>query len=100
MIVIAPAIVGGAISAAGSLYGGSRAASAARDQAEKQNEATIRRFEYDTAKYDMDKQQIRSNRNFAVQEESFIATVCIPSEHCLKLSGRKREANHPPCQCQ
>ena len=68
MIVIAPAIVGGAISAAGSLYGGSRAASAARDQAEKQNEATIRRFEYDTAKYDMDKQQIRSNRNFAVQE--------------------------------
>ena len=66
--MIAGAIVGGAISVAGSLIGGSRAASAAAEQAEKQNEATIRRFEYDTAKYDMDKQQIRSNRNFAVQE--------------------------------
>ena len=62
------AVVGGAISAGGALIGGSRSARAAADQAEKQNEATIRRFEYDTAKYDMDKQQIRSNRNFAVQE--------------------------------
>ena len=66
--MIAGAIVGGAISVAGSLIGGSRAASAAAEQAEKQNEATIRRFEYDTAKYDMDRQQIRANRSFAVNE--------------------------------
>ena len=66
--MIAGAIIGGAISAGGALIGGSRAASAAAEQAEKQNEATIRRFEYDTAKYDMDRQQIRANRSFAVNE--------------------------------
>ena len=66
--MIAGAIIGGAISAGGALIGGSRSARAAADQAEKQNEATIRRFEYDTAKYDMDRQQIRANRSFAVNE--------------------------------
>ena len=66
--MVAGAIIGGAISAGGALIGGSRAASAAAEQAEKQNEATIRRYQYDTQKYDMDKQQIRANRNFAVQE--------------------------------
>lgn len=66
--MVVGAIVGGAISAGGALIGGSRAASAAAEQAEKQNEATIRRFEYDTAKYDMDRQQIRANRSFAVNE--------------------------------
>ena len=64
---VAP-VIGGAISAGGALIGGSRAASAAATQAEMQNEATIRRYQYDTQKYEMDRKQIRANRNFAVQE--------------------------------
>ena len=70
--MIAPAVagglIGGGLSVAGSIIGGNRAANAAAQQAEMQNEATIRRYQYDTQKYDMDKQQIRANRNFAVQE--------------------------------
>jgi hypothetical protein len=66
--MVAGAIIGAAVSVGGSLIGGARAANAAAEQAEKQNEATIRRYQYDTQKYDMDKQQIRANRNFAVQE--------------------------------
>jgi hypothetical protein len=66
--MVAGAIIGAAVSVGGSLIGGRRAANAAAEQAEKQNEATIRRYQYDTQKYDMDKQQIRANRNFAVQE--------------------------------
>ena len=70
--MIAPAVagglIGGGLSVAGSIIGGNRAANAAAQQAEMQNEATIRRYQYDTQKYDMDRQQIRANRNFAVQE--------------------------------
>ncbi len=70
MITFAAAapIIGAGISTVGGIIGGNRAASAAADQADKQNEATIRRYEYDIAKYDMDRQQIRANRSFAVNE--------------------------------
>ena len=61
-------LVGTGVNVVGGLIGGNRAARAAADQADRENQATIRRYEYDIAKYDLDRQQIRANRNFAVQE--------------------------------
>ena len=61
-------LIGTGVNVVGGIIGGNRAANAAAEQAERQNEATIRRYQYDTAKYDLDRQQIRANRNFAVQE--------------------------------
>ena len=61
-------LIGTGVNVIGGIIGGNRAANAAAEQADRQNEATIRRYQYDTAKYDLDKQQIRANRNFAVQE--------------------------------
>lgn len=60
--------VGAGISVVGGIIGGNRAASAARTQAEMQNEATARRYEYDTQKWQLDKESIIANRNFAMQE--------------------------------
>ena len=58
----------GVASIATNIIGGSKAASAARQQAEKQNEATDRQLEYDTEMWEMKKQQLASQRDFAVQE--------------------------------
>ena len=60
--------VGAGISVVGGIIGGNRAASAARTQAEMQNEATARRYEYDTQKWQLDKESIIANRDFAMQE--------------------------------
>jgi len=64
------ALVGGAMGASvgGQIYGGQKASSAAREQAELNNEATERRYEYDIEKWELDKQAIVANRNFAIQE--------------------------------
>ena len=63
------AIIGGAlISTAGSLIGGSKAAGAAREQANLQNEATERQLEYDTEAWEMKKDQLLSQRDYLVQE--------------------------------
>ena len=63
------AIIGGAlISTAGSLIGGSKAAGAAREQANLQNEATQRQLEYDTEAWEMKKDQLLSQRDYLVQE--------------------------------
>ena len=64
---VAP-VVGGAVSLAGGIIGGNRASNAAAAQAEKQNEATIRQYEYDIKKWDLDKEMIKSNRNHAFEE--------------------------------
>ena len=58
----------GVASIATNLIGGSKAASAARQQAEKQNEATDRQLEYDTEMWEMKKNQLADQRDFAVQE--------------------------------
>ena len=58
----------GVASIATNIIGGSKAASAARQQAEKQNEATDRQLEYDTEMWEMKKLQLASERDFAVQE--------------------------------
>ena len=65
--MVLPVILGVA-SIATNIIGGSKAASAARQQAEKQNEATDRQLEYDTEMWEMKKQQLASQRDFAVQE--------------------------------
>ena len=63
------AIIGGAlISTAGSLIGGSKAASAAREQANLQNDATQRQLEYDTEAWEMKKDQLLAQRDYLVQE--------------------------------
>ena len=63
------AIIGGAlISTAGSLIGGSKAAGAAKDQANLQNEATQRQLEYDTEAWEMKKDQLLAQRDYLVQE--------------------------------
>ena len=64
---VAPAI-GGAVSLVGGIVGGNRAANAAAAQADRQNEATIRQYEYDIKKWDLDKEMIKSNRNHAFEE--------------------------------
>ena len=56
------AIIGGAlISTAGSLIGGSKAASAAKEQANLQNDATQRQLEYDTEAWEMKKASYSHN---------------------------------------
>jgi len=61
-------LVGAGISAVGSIFGGSKAASAAAQQAELQNQAAIRKYGYDIQKWDMDKQMIKANRLHAMEE--------------------------------
>ena len=63
------AIVGGAlVSTVGSIIGGSKAAGAARGQANMQNEATERQLEYDTEAWEMKKDQLLAQRDYLVQE--------------------------------
>ena len=64
---VAP-VIGGALSLGGSLIGGNRAASAARDQAEMQNQATQRQYEYNLQAWEMDKDKIRADRQYAYNE--------------------------------
>ena len=56
------------VSVVGGLIGGSKSASAARKQAEAQNAATERQLEYDTELWEMSKEKIQANRNFAIDE--------------------------------
>ena len=66
--MVLPWVVGAAVLGAGAAIGGSKSASAARQQAELSNEATERRYEYDIQKWELDKQAITANRDFAIQE--------------------------------
>ena len=60
--------IGPAISVVGSVIGGNKAASAARQGAEDKNAAAQRQLEYDTELWDMKKQRLVSDREFAVRE--------------------------------
>ena len=66
-IQIADWIIGAAISTVGSFIGGSKAAGAARDQARLNNEASQRALGYDLERWEMDKQKILADRDFAVE---------------------------------
>ena len=63
-----PFAVAAAVGAVGSFIGGRNSASAARRQANLQNEATERQFEYDNKAYDMTKEQMQDKHAFAVKE--------------------------------
>ena len=63
-----PIIIGAAVSTVGSIIGGNKAASAARDQANLQNDATQRQLEYDTEAWEMKKDQLLAQRDYLVQE--------------------------------
>ena len=64
-----PQIIGGAlVSTVGSIIGGNKAASAAKEQANMQNDATQRQLEYDTEAWEMKKDQLLSQRDYLVQE--------------------------------
>ena len=60
--------IGPAISVVGSIVGGSRSASAARQAAGDKNEASQRQLEYDTELWNMKKDRLIADRNFAIQE--------------------------------
>jgi len=82
------AIIGGAlISTAGSLIGGSKAASAAREQANLQNDATQRQLEYDTEAWEMKKDQLLSQRDYLVKE------IELKAEQEGKLAGFRDATN-------
>ena len=66
--MVLPIIVGAGISAIGSIVGGNKAANAAKQQANLQNEATQRQLEYDTEAWEMKKDQLLSQRDYLVQE--------------------------------
>ena len=61
-------VVGTAVNVVGGLFGASKSASAAAQQAEMQNQAAIRKYGYDIQKWDMDKQMIKANRLHAMEE--------------------------------
>ena len=57
------AVIGGALG----LYGASKASSAAKKQAQKQNEATQRQYEYDLEMYDLNQEKILADRAHAAE---------------------------------
>ena len=61
-------VVGTGVQVIGGILGGNRAANAAAAQADRQNEATMRQYDYDMKKWEMDKEMIKQNRNFAMEE--------------------------------
>ena len=56
------------ISVGGAIIGGSKSSNAAKQQANLQNEATERQFEYDTEAWEMKKDQLLSQRDYLVKE--------------------------------
>ena len=66
--MVLPIIIGAAVSTVGSIIGGNKAASAAKEQANMQNDATQRQLEYDTEAWEMKKDQLLSQRDYLVQE--------------------------------
>ena len=61
-------LIGTGVNVIGGLFGASRSASAAAQQAEMQNQAAIRKYGYDIQKWDMDKEMIKANRLHAMEE--------------------------------
>ena len=62
------AIVSAGVSAVGSIIGGNKAASAARQQANMQNDAAARQLEYDTKAWNMSKEAAYSKREHLIKE--------------------------------
>jgi len=67
-MALLPIIGGALVSTVGSIIGGNKAAGAAKEQANLQNEATQRQLEYDTEAWEMKKDQLLAQRDYLVQE--------------------------------
>ena len=87
MAAAAWAAAGTVVSVVGSLWGGNKAAKAAAKQAQLANEATERRFLYDTALYDMNKDRIIASR-----EEAIVA-IETRAKNEGKIAGWKDATN-------
>ena len=61
-------ITGAVIGTVGNIIAGNKASSAAKQQANLQNEATQRQLEYDTEAWEMKKDQLLAQRDYLVQE--------------------------------
>ena len=103
-------LVGAGISAVGSIFGGSKAANAAAQEAEMRNQAAIRKYGYDIQKWDLDKQMIKANRLHAMEEirmkaknEGRLADYQDASnklqyEYQLKIRDREQASNEAQFQ--
>ena len=60
------AAIGAAVSIGGAIIGGSKSSKAAKDAAEKSNEATDRQYEYDLEMYELNQEKIQADRLQAV----------------------------------
>ena len=61
-------LIPAAVTVIGSVVGGNRAADAAEEQAELNNEATERQYEYDTELWQMTQDRIQADRQYAIDE--------------------------------
>ena len=80
-------IIGAAISTIGGLIGGSKAAKAARQQAEMMNEAAHRQLYYDVSLWEMSKEKISADRKQAVD------TIELQARNEGKLAAFKDATN-------
>jgi len=65
---IVGAIIAGAVSVGAAIYGANKQEKAAKEQANLQNEATERQHQYDLELWDMTKERILDDRQYAVEE--------------------------------
>ena len=105
MVAWAPIAAGAAITTVGSLIGGSKAASAAADQAREQAKATHARWQYDLDAWDMKKKQLQAQRGEAVdrimaeaRNEGKVraykdAAAQDQYEHALKIRNAQQTSN-------
>ena len=82
-----PFAVAAVVSSVGSIIGGAKSASAARKQANLQNEATQRQFEYDTKLWEMGKERTIADHAFLTE------TINIKKRNELKIAKYRDEIN-------
>lgn len=81
-------VAGAAISTVGGMIGGSKSASAAREQAEAQNRAAQARYQYDLSMWDAKKQQLQAQRMEAVDR------IMLEARNEGKVRAYKDNANN------
>ena len=79
--------VGAAVGVVGSIIGGNKSSSAARKQAEAQNEAADRQLAYDTEQWNMMKDKIVADRDHAAK------VIALQSANEEKLASWKDATN-------
>ena len=82
-----PAIIGGGISLIGSVIGGNKSSDAARQQAQLSNEAAERQLKYDTDRWNLTKEKIIADRNFASEQ------ILLQAANERKLADYKDAVN-------